>query len=99
MHLDPAVPPTSFPVTTRDRGLITTFGAIRRILDHMKQHIYGVINNQEIAYISQNDQPTPGEGRWNIWKDADATSGNPSHYIVYNDGGTVVVWASTTLVP
>jgi len=75
-----------------------------KILIRRLQELYGdvvsVINqNQFIDYVAQDSQPTPEQGRLIVWKDTDATTGNPTHYLVYNDGGTVVTFKSDQLVP
>ena len=57
------------------------------------------INNNDVEYIAQATQPTPDDGTFMIWKDTDATVGNSTHYLVYNDGGTVVTFASVEVVP
>ncbi|MFB0522095.1 MAG: hypothetical protein ACETWD_11805 [Desulfatiglandales bacterium] len=68
------------------------------------QELYGevatVVNrNQYIEYVAQASQPTPAQGMLIVWKDTDAGTGTPTHYLVYNDGGTVVTFKSDQLVP
>lgn len=58
-----------------------------------------VVNHNEVSFVTQNDQPTVASGKMVVWKDADATSTNPTHYIVYNDGTDTVTFASEELVP
>lgn len=64
------------------------------LLDTFQQLVARVVNYNEVTYVSQNDPPTPLDGRLMVWKDADAGVGNPTHYLVYNDGGTVVTFGS-----
>lgn len=72
---------------------------IRKLMD-MYGDIATEVNNNYIDYVSQNGQPTPANGKAMIWKDADATTGNPTHYLVFTtlDGDTVT-FASEELVP
>lgn len=56
------------------------------------------VNKNSISFVSQNDAPTPAAGKMMVWKDADATAGQPTHYLVYNDGTSVVTFASQETV-
>ena len=44
--------------------------------------------------IEQDAQPTPEKGELVLWKDTDAAAGSPTYYLVANNGGTVVTFAS-----
>lgn len=77
-------------------------GFVRRLLDvleNLRLSLVNTINFNAVTEVSQNDQPTPEVGAMMIWEDADATSTNPTHYLVYNMGGTVVTFASVQVVP
>lgn len=69
-----------------------------RVLQKMHKEIVKVVNNNAVTFVSQNDQPSPGSGQMILWKDADATAGQPTHYIVYNDGTDTVTFASEETV-
>ena len=63
-------------------------------LDEMLDDITEVVNFNSWPYVSQATAPTPEVDQAMIWKDSNATSGNPTHFLVYNDGGTIVTFAS-----
>jgi len=70
-----------------------------RIHREMYEEISTTANlNEKPEYVAQDDQPTPEKGKLIIWKDTDAGAGNPTHYLVYNDGGTVRTWGSDQVV-
>lgn len=75
----------------------------RLLIRNMKdRHIelINVINFNNISFVSQNDVPTLENGEVKLWKDADATSGNPTHYLVAKDSnGDQVTFASEETVP
>lgn len=56
-------------------------------------------NFSKPRYYSQPSMPIPSEGELLVWKDSDASSGYSSHYLVYNDGGTIITFASEQKVP
>lgn len=56
--------------------------------------IVKAFNFNAVEFISQNSQPIPEEGRMILWHDADATAGNPTHYIVVKMNGTVRTFRS-----
>jgi hypothetical protein len=56
------------------------------------------INFNAITTLSQNGQPTPLDGQWILWHDADAAAGQPTHYIVTNMAGTVRTFRSVEVV-
>ena len=91
MILDPGNP----PLTSLDiKELLIELVRLQALL-------YGAINTNEtyIKYISQNSQPTVPAGEIWLWKDADATTGQPTHYLVANSGATTVTFKSDQLVP
>jgi len=66
-----------------------------RELRSMYEEIANVVNlNEKPEYVAQDAQPTPEKGKLIIWKDTDAGAGNPTHYLVYNDDGTIRTWGS-----
>lgn len=97
--------PADFPSTNlpfrgiKDEEMQASFRSLLSLIEQMRARLAIVLNNNTVQYVSQNDEPTLDDGRWTIWKDADAASGQPSHYLLYNDGGTTVKWTSSTLVP
>ena len=56
------------------------------------------INFNAISTLSQNGAPTPLEGQWILWHDADAGAGQPTHYIVTKMDGTVRTFRSVEVV-
>ena len=72
---------------------------LARAFETLRTVVREAVNFNRVQYVSQNAQPTPDAGAFMVWKDADATSSNPTHYLVYNDGGTVVTFASEEVVP
>jgi hypothetical protein len=44
--------------------------------------------------VAQDNKPTPEKNEILLWQDTDASSGNPTHYIVWNHDGTVLTFAS-----
>lgn len=56
---------------------------VMSIIENIRIHLADIINFNSISYISQNAQPTTlTDGQMMVWKDADATTGNPTHYIL-----------------
>lgn len=69
-------------------------------LQNLYSEVADVVNQNRFPdYISQDAQPTPDEGQLMVWKDSDATTGNPTHFLVFNDGGTIRTWGSDQVVP
>lgn len=75
--------------------------AVYHVLNHLitslrtlHVDIVKAFNFNSIEFISQNNQPTPEEGRIILWHDADATAGNPTHYLVVKMNGTVRTFRS-----
>ena len=70
-------------------------------LDRIFKEIAGIVNRQMVKYYNQNGTPTTTQvpdGQMAIWKDADAGGGNSTHYLVYNDNGTIRTFASEETV-
>ena len=91
-------------IVAKDRERLADFlKKIVRLLQEMWKDLVNTINynaeHHHPRYVSQDAQPTPDDGEIVVWKDADATSGNSTHFLVYNDGGTVVTFASEETVP
>lgn len=75
---------------------------LRRIIERVRNILVEVINFNSVQEFDQNSVPTTTElvaGRMAIWKDADASSSNSTHFLVYNFGGTIVTFASVETVP
>lgn len=70
-----------------------------RVIESLRNAIVDVVNFNSVEVFDQNGQPTVTSGRIALWKDADATSGNSTHYIVANVAGTTVTFASEETVP
>ena len=70
---------------------------VRSLMD-MYGNITRVVNLNDVEFVSQNDRPSPSEGRLMVWKDADAGAGQPTHYLVYRgrDGETVTFSSNET---
>lgn len=64
----------------------------------LQKDIVEAVNHNSIKFVSQNGQPTVESGRMYVWEDADATSGQPTHYIVVNTGTDTVTFASEETV-
>lgn len=100
----PRVSPTRPPVVLnlgaiKDPLLREELLGIWRQLERVLTDVRKDLSLVDHQYVSQNSQPTPEEGELLIWKDADATSGNPQAYIVTKQSGTVYTFASEELVP
>lgn len=83
------------PITLEDPNL-------RRIIERLRNVLVEAINIHAIDEFDQNGVPTTTQliaGRTAVWKDADATSTNPTHYLVHNMGGTIITFASEEVVP
>ena len=74
------------------------FTLLVRLLETMLKEVSSAVNFNSVKYVSQNGRPTPLGGELYVWKDADATSTNPTHYLVFNDGADVVTFASEEVV-
>ena len=72
---------------------------LMRVSDKIIHLQADVVNFNAIVEYDQAAQPTITSGKFAIWKDSDATSGNPTHYLMYNQDGTTVTFASEETVP
>ncbi|TXH53949.1 MAG: hypothetical protein E6Q97_11920 [Desulfurellales bacterium] len=99
MQLKPNSPARQLNLTNAPDDLRPILLQLLRLLEEMQTTNARVVNFNELTYVSQNAQPTPDEGKTMIWKDADATSGNPKAYIVTTQGGATYTFASEELVP
>ncbi|MAH50916.1 hypothetical protein CMI37_34185 [Candidatus Pacearchaeota archaeon] len=92
-----------FPnLDVRRRDVMAALNEFARNVERLRNRIAEVVSFNRVLYYSQNGEPSTTDvedGQIAVWKDADAASTNPTHYIVYNDGGTIVTWASDNLVP
>jgi len=80
---------------TRNQEVIGYFKNLVLGLRRMYTDIARVVNqNANFQYIAQDAQPTPSLGQAMVWKDTDAGAGNSTHYLCFNDGGTIVLWGS-----
>lgn len=68
-------------------------------LRRLRRDIVEVVNFNAVTVVSQDGQPSPSSGEMTLWKDTDATSGQPTHYLVMNDGSSTVTFASEETVP
>lgn len=77
------------------------FQVFARSIEKMYNVIVEAVNSKQnkFTYVSQNDQPTPDDGEIILWEDVDATSSNPTHYLVVRSGATTVTFASVETVP
>jgi hypothetical protein len=67
---------------------------IKKLNDIYSKIANAVNQNEKLRYISQNSKPTPNKGELLVWKDTDAGTGQSTHYLLYNDSGTVISWDS-----
>lgn len=75
--------------------------ALRQLVENLKEFqrfLSLAINFNEITYISQNAAPTPEEGQIIVWKDADATAGQPKSYFITKQGGVTYTYRSVEVV-
>jgi len=96
--------PLSFPTLYHRASDLEekVYEAIRVIVEGLKKlHTDVVIahNFNTIEFVSANNQPTPEEGRIILWHDADAASGQPTHYLVVKMNGTTRTFRSVEQVP
>ncbi len=94
-----------FPVLVQnleglDENTRRVFQSLIQQLETLRGTVVDAVNFQEITFVSQPAQPTPQPGRTVVWKDSDATTGQPTHYIVYTDPNSVTVtFRSVETVP
>jgi len=107
MRLSPehvAIPIRREKLTSTDR--VKFYDYMRQVLqriDDSLSEIRKVVNYNQTYIVprslDQNSKPDPKTGEAMLWKDADAASGDPSHYLVCKDAdGVVVTFASEETV-
>lgn len=72
--------------------LMDTYEAIARTVNYNESHVV-------MPSVKQTAKPTPNPGEIVLWNDTDAPSGSSTHYLVVNDGGTVITFASVEKAP
>jgi len=92
--------PSTFPTfAVRRRGFEEIITLVRAIEDFRNKVVEAVNYNNVVVY-SQDAQPTGLlSGQVALWKDTDATSGQPTHYLMASDGTDIVTFASEETVP
>ena len=99
--------PTQYPSldlrVARDKVEIPDiYLVLRDIIDAFRKFrvtTSSVINFNCVEFVSQASAPTLENGELVLWKDSDATSGNPTHYLVMKDSnGDQVTFASEETV-
>ncbi len=88
--------------TVKDEGAKAALTDVMDIVRRLRDHIGEIVNFNNTLYFSQNAVPTTSDlsdGQVAVWKDADATMGNPTHFIVYRDGSDILTFASVETVP
>lgn len=72
-------------------------------LDDVYDDISNAVNYNDDHHtpkiVAQTSQPTPNKGELVLWQNTGATSGDPTHYIVWNHSGTILTFASQETVP
>ncbi len=63
-------------------------------LRRMQGNIASIVTFNEVKEFTGDAITTVESGQMYIWNDSDAASGQPTHYLVYNLGGTTVRFAS-----
>jgi hypothetical protein len=97
--LSEGAPQIGSPLQRVDDEVAQAFLALFRVIETLRNDIVEVVNFNSIEVFDQNGIPTVESGRIALWKDADASSSNPTHYIVANVAGTTVTFASEEVVP
>lgn len=72
-----------------DQRVRTSILELIRNLENLRDHLSRAISLVEIEYVKQTSQPTPDEGRWVLWRDTDASPGQPLAYLVTRQDGEV----------
>jgi hypothetical protein len=69
---------------------------IRKLVVALQDSYVQIANavNLYPEYLEQATQPTPAEGQLMVWKNTGATTGQATHKVVYNDGGTILTFNS-----
>ena len=100
-QLEVSFPPMGIGSTgdIEDERVRQTILDIVDLIDRLHKYHIEVVNFNSVDEVTQASQPTPEEGRMYVWNDSNAASGQPTHYLVYNMGGTVVTFASQEVAP
>jgi hypothetical protein len=82
------------------KAIYTSFVNIAEAIKAFRRTVVEVVNFNSISFVSQDAEPTVAAGKAILWEDSDATSGQPSHYIVFTDTtGTQVRFPSEQTIP
>lgn len=73
---------------------LPTDQALIHKLELMRDRIADVVNFNSVDIIESNTQPLIVAGRLTLWKDTNAGVGQPTHYLIMNDGSSTVTFAS-----
>lgn len=90
LTLQKALIPEEYDAGKLYDALATLITQLRR----MQGNIAQIVTFNQVKESSGASQPTPAEGGMYVWEDTGATTGQPTHYLVYNLSGTVVTFAS-----
>lgn len=82
----------------RDPELREQLTGIIRQLEYALILIRRDISAVDHQFADQNAQPTPAEGELIVWRDADATAGNPKAYLVTKQNSVVYTFRSVEVV-
>lgn len=82
----------------KDQYIAQRFRDIIRLLQLTHRELANALNFNTIDYVSQNAAPVPEEGKFMIWRDADAAAGQPKAYLVATVGGETFTFASVEVV-
>ena len=99
----------NYPSLNFQKALIPEQYDANKLFDSISNLVTQIKRMQQVVAIaltfnaakehSGTTAPTPEQGEMYIWEDTGATTGQPTHYIVYNFGGTVVTFASVEVAP
>ncbi|MCI0418693.1 MAG: hypothetical protein L0312_05640 [Acidobacteria bacterium] len=81
-----------------DPALREQLTGLVRQLEHILILLRRDISAVDHQFKDQNDQPTPAEGELVVWRDADATAGNPKAYLVTKQNSVVYTFRSVEVV-
>ena len=99
----------NYPSLTFQKALIPDeydsdkiYAAIQNLVTQLRRlqgNVASIVTFNEVKESTGTSIPTVRSGEMYIWNDTSATSGQPTHYLVYNLGGTTVTFASVEVVP
>lgn len=88
----------SAPVFFREsgvpRGTVVGTRDVANAVERLHREMAEAVNANDVTLTSSATQPTPVSGQLLVWEDTGATPGQSTHYLVYNDGTSVVTFAS-----